>query len=125
MYRCDHVGNTTVGADRCSLPVSSPRLAAVVEKSPSITGSKVAQRLLLEAYRFQAMTSTDAVDVDEHFPGNHRVKVGFVSFCVDLPGLFMYSCSVTSCFHPVSASVHCSPIYTVVLKQSGAPFHFR
>lgn len=51
-------------------------LHAVVEKSPAITGSKVAQRLLLEAYRFQAMTSTDAVDVDEHFPGNHRVKVG-------------------------------------------------
>lgn len=54
---------------------SSSCPAAVVEKSPAITGSKVAQRLLLEAYRFQAMTSTDAVDVDEHFPGNHRVKV--------------------------------------------------
>lgn len=62
-------------------PLSSLRLAAVVEKSPSITGSKVAQRLLLEAYRFQAMTSTDAVDVDEHFPGNHRVKVGCQFLC--------------------------------------------
>lgn len=54
---------------------SSSYPAAVVEKSPTIIGSKVAQRLLLEAYRFQAMTSTDALDVDEHFPGNHRVKV--------------------------------------------------
>ncbi len=51
------------------------RAAAVVEKSPTISGSRVAQRLLHEAYKFLAMTSEDAVDVEEHFPGNHRVKV--------------------------------------------------
>lgn len=51
---------------------------AVVEKSLAISGSRVAQKLLHEAYRFQAMTSADALDVDEHFPGNHRVKVSAV-----------------------------------------------
>lgn len=50
----------------------------MVEKSPTISDSRVAQRLLHEAYKFLAMTSEDAVDVDEHFPGNHRVKVSFL-----------------------------------------------
>ncbi|CAM9246458.1 unnamed protein product [Ectocarpus fasciculatus] len=53
--------------------VSTSFLCQVVEKSPVITGSRVAQRLLHEAYRFQAIRP-DGVDVDELFPGNHRVK---------------------------------------------------
>ncbi|CAM9635930.1 unnamed protein product [Pylaiella littoralis] len=54
--------------------ISTSFLCQVVEKSLAMTGSRVAHKLLHEAYRFQAMTSADAVDVDEHFPGNHRVK---------------------------------------------------
>lgn len=46
----------------------------VVEKSAAVSGSRVAERLLFEAYRFQALRP-DAADVDERFPGNHRVKV--------------------------------------------------
>ena len=46
---------------------------AVVEKSAAVSGSRVVQSLLHEAYRFQAIRP-DAADVDEHFPGNHRVK---------------------------------------------------
>lgn len=75
MYRCERLVLSLLVLIGARFLRSSPRPVAVVEKSPAITGSKVAQRLLLEAYRFQAMTSTDAVDVDEHFPGNHRVKV--------------------------------------------------
>lgn len=47
----------------------------MVEKSAAVSGSRVVQGLLHEAYRFQAIRP-DAADVDEHFPGNHRVKVG-------------------------------------------------
>lgn len=46
----------------------------MVEKSAAVSGSRVVQGLLHEAYRFQAIRP-DAADVDEHFPGNHRVKV--------------------------------------------------
>ena len=47
---------------------------SVVEKSAVVADSLVVQRLLHEAYRFQAIRP-DAADVDEHFPGNPRVKV--------------------------------------------------
>ncbi|CAN0228987.1 unnamed protein product [Scytosiphon promiscuus] len=53
--------------------ISTRFLCQVVEKSPAMSGSRVAQRLLHEAYRFQAIRP-DGTDVDDLFPGNHRVK---------------------------------------------------
>eukprot|EP00904_Undaria_pinnatifida_P001888 jgi/Undpi1/116/HiC_scaffold_1.g00116.m1 len=64
--------------DRLFLEVRFPLISTgflyqVVEKSAVVADSLVVQRLLHEAYRFQAIRP-DAADVDEHFPGNPRVK---------------------------------------------------
>lgn len=80
-FRVSHVANTT----RCVF--AEYHSIAVVEQSLAMSGSRVAQSLLHEAYRYQAIRP-DAADVQEHFPGNHRVKVAcekFARVCTALP----------------------------------------
>lgn len=63
--------NWVVAGEKITCRLMQP---VVVEKSASVAGSRVAQRLLHEAYRFQAIRPASSADVNELFPGNHRVK---------------------------------------------------